>query len=63
MIKVNDTEITDKNEFADLFNSHFSTIGTNIANQIPDASVSVNDFITQSDSTFNFEPITDRGVE
>jgi hypothetical protein len=46
-----------------MISSHFSTIGSSIANQIPDASVSVNDYIAQSDSTFNFEPITDSDVE
>ena len=51
-IKINGASITDTCNFADTLNSHFSTIGADLANKIPSRSnLSHRDYITKPKST------------
>ena len=52
-IKVNENSITGAPELADTFNTHFSTIGVDLANEIPERNdLSHNDYITNTKHTF-----------
>ena len=52
-IKINGASITDARNLADTFNSHFSTIGADLANETPSRNNLSNlDYITKSNNTF-----------
>ena len=52
-IKINGASITDARNLADTLNSHFSTIGADLANKIPSRNnLSHLDYITKPNSTF-----------
>ena len=65
MLKVSNTEITDKSQIADLFNDYFSTIGSNIAKKVPISSLSASpqDFMTFSNSKFSFTTVSESQVK
>lgn len=55
-IKINGASITDARSLADTFNSHFSTIGADLAYEIPSRNnLSHLDYITKSNNTFELK--------
>ena len=44
--------MSDSKEIAEIFNSHFSEIGTKLANSIPDGPIAFNDYLITARSTF-----------
>jgi hypothetical protein len=56
-IKHGEAEITNSADIANTFNTYFTTIGDNLANNIPNSDVNPISYINQVDSSFSFAEI------
>ena len=54
-IKVNDTELRKNDDIANVFNTHFTEIGKNLSNQIPQTDNSVDEFIETISAKFEIK--------
>ena len=54
-----------ENKIADILNKHFSSVGQNLANDIPDLDVDFNDYLCDIDicNSFYFTPVTQDEIE
>ena len=54
-VEFNGAEITDRHEVAEAFNTHFTEIGENLANNIPKTDVNPTSYIKPTNSVFSFK--------
>ena len=54
-VEFNGVEITDRHEVAEAFNTHFTEIGENLANNIPKTDVNPTSYIKPTNSVFSFK--------
>jgi len=57
-LKIDDHEITDSETIANIFNQHFSTVGSNLASQIPTGNTSHEEFLDQTSHNFKLSEVT-----
>jgi len=55
-VKVGDTSVTNPNQMADVFNSHFTSIGQKLASTIEQSSTSPNEYLIPSKESFAIQP-------